>query len=326
MVEIKRLRAERLTNGAHFIFISDILRYAENDTVVKTKVAAEIKALKDALKGEDEMLSVSQKDLNTDTIKEYDRRRGRLYGVVRDTIRANLNHPDSETATSAKQLNQRLKDYRIDPEMQLDRETGMLINLIEDLEAEYAPAVAKLNLGVVVAELKSANDKLEGLIKVRLEARANLVKGGLRDARQLADGVYRKLTEKVNALMVVEGAEKYVDYADKMNEEVSHYKSVIDAAQKNHAISVKAKRQVEFDKLAAPKLAEFEKKQNVAEGTLWFVGKVKGRISSRRRYYLLAMKGSTKTIWVRVEKDGLVEVDFVNVKRRKRKKTRMSSD
>ena len=318
MIEIKRLRAERLTNGAHFIFISDVLRYAENDTVVKTKVAAEIKALKDALKGEDEMLSVSQKDLNTDAIKDY--------CVVRDTIKANLNHPDSETATSAKQLNQRLKDYRIDPEMQLDRETGMLINLIEDLEAEYAPAVAKLNLGVVVAELKSANDKLEGLIKVRLEARANLVKGGLRDARQLADGVYRKLTEKVNALMVVEGAEKYVDYADKMNEEVSHYKSVIDAAQKNHAISVKAKRQVEFDKLAAPKLAEFEKKQNVAEGTLWFVGKVKGRISSRRRYYLLAMKGSTKTIWVRVEKDGLVEVDFVNVKRKKRKKTRMSSD
>ena len=71
MSEIGTLSLERLNNGAHFLFISNVLARAEADANVKSKLSAQIVSLKAAMEQEDEDLKISQK--STTCTGGYDR-------------------------------------------------------------------------------------------------------------------------------------------------------------------------------------------------------------------------------------------------------------
>ena len=53
MSEIGTLSLERLNNGAHFLFISNVLARAEADTNIKSKLGTQIASLKSAKEQED---------------------------------------------------------------------------------------------------------------------------------------------------------------------------------------------------------------------------------------------------------------------------------
>ena len=66
---------------------------------------------------------------------------------------------------------QHIKDYAIDPKMQLDKETGLLMNFIDDLEKKYSSEVQTLSLGAFVTALKAANEKVRTLTATRTDER-----------------------------------------------------------------------------------------------------------------------------------------------------------
>ena len=74
-------------------------------------------------------------------------------------------------AKAAKVLTQHIKDYAIDPKMQLDKETGLLMNFIDDLEKKYSSEVQTLSLGAFVTALKAANEKVRTLTATRTDER-----------------------------------------------------------------------------------------------------------------------------------------------------------
>ena len=61
MSEIGNLSLERLNNGAHFLFISNVLARAEADANVKSQLSAQIVSLKAAMEQEDEDLKSRKK-------------------------------------------------------------------------------------------------------------------------------------------------------------------------------------------------------------------------------------------------------------------------
>ena len=128
---------------------------------------------------------------------------------------------------AAQRLERLLKDYNIDPKMQLDRETGLLLNLISDLETKSAADVTALALTPVVQAMKQANDKLREVTRARANDRAVQIVGQLKQAQHASDEAYRTLVQKVNALAVVEGEADYADFISKMNEQVKHYKQEV---------------------------------------------------------------------------------------------------
>lgn len=63
--------------------------------------------------------------------------------------------PIADMAQAAKILSQHIKDYKINTAGQLDKETGILVNFISDLEDKYATQVAKLGFTAFVIKLKA---------------------------------------------------------------------------------------------------------------------------------------------------------------------------
>lgn len=224
MKEISTISLERMNNGAHFLYVSNILTHAEADPKVKTKAAAQVAALKAAVAQEDKDLKISQKSLLTDNIAKADAERDALYSGYKKAVAGFLNLPVEALAQAAKVLNQHIKDYAIDPKMQLDRETGLLQNLITDLERKYKPEVETLSLTPFVTNLKAANERVRTLTASRTDEKMGITVGALKTSRKASDDAYRMLVKMVNALALVEGETDYVPFIDYINAEIVHYK------------------------------------------------------------------------------------------------------
>lgn len=224
MKEIYDINIQRMNNGAHFTFVSNILARAEADTAVKGKASELVSNFKAAVAAEDEALKISQKSLLTDEIAKADNDRDALYAGYKKAVEGFLAMPIADMAQAAKVLVQHIKDYKINTADQLDKETGLLVNFITDLEDKYAAQVAKLGLTAFVTNLKEANERVRTLTLQRTNEKMGVTVGALKAARTASDTAYRALVKMVNALALVLGEKDYTAFIDYVNTEVTHYK------------------------------------------------------------------------------------------------------
>ena len=224
MKEIYDINIQRMNNGAHFTFVSNILARAEADTAVKGKASELVSNFKVAVAAEDEALKISQKSLLTDDITKADSDRDALYAGYKKAVEAFLAMPIADMAQAAKVLAQHIKDYKINTADQLDKETGLLVNFITDLEDKYSVQVAKLGLTAFVTNMKEANERVRTLTLQRTNEKMGVTVGALKAARTASDDAYRALVKMVNALALVYGEKDYTAFIDYANTEITHYK------------------------------------------------------------------------------------------------------
>ena len=251
MKEIYDINIQRMNNGAHFTFVSNILARAEADTAVKGKASELVSNFKTAVNAEDEALKISQKSLLTDEIAKADSDRDALYAGYKKAVEGFLAMPIADMAQAAKVLSQHIKDYKINTADQLDKETGLLVNFISDLEDKYAAQVAKLGLTAFVTNLKEANERVRTLTLQRTNEKIGITVGALKTARTASDDAYRALVKMVNALALVFGEKDYTAFIDYVNTEITHYKREV-LGQKASAPSTSGNSAVDSGSTSTP--------------------------------------------------------------------------
>ena len=251
MKEIYDINIQRMNNGAHFTFVSNILARAEADTAVKGKASELVSNFKAAVAAEDEALKISQKSLLTDEIAKADSDRDALYAGYKKAVEGFLAMPIADMAQAAKILSQHIKDYKINTADQLDKETGLLVNFISDLEDKYAAQVAKLGLTAFVTNLKEANERVRTLTLQRTNEKIGVTVGALKTARTASDDAYRALVKMVNALALVFGEKDYTAFIDYVNTEITHYKREV-LGQKASAPSTSGSSAVDSGSSSTP--------------------------------------------------------------------------
>lgn len=251
MKEIYDINILRMNNGAHFTFVSNILARAEADTAVKGKASELVSNFKAAVAAEDEALKISQKSLLTDEIAKADSDRDALYAGYKKAVEGFLAMPIADMAQAAKILSQHIKDYKINTADQLDKETGLLVNFISDLEDKYAAQVAKLGLTAFVTNLKEANERVRTLTLQRTNEKIGITVGALKAARTASDDAYRALVKMVNALALVFGEKDYAPFIDYVNTEITHYKREV-LGQKASAPSTSGNSAVDSGSTSTP--------------------------------------------------------------------------
>lgn len=224
MKEISDINIQRMNNGAHFTFVSNILARAEADAAVKEKASELVSNFKAAVTAEDEALKISQKSLLTDDIAKADNDRDALYAGYKKAVEGFLAMPVADMAQAAKVLSQHIKDYKINTAGQLDKETGLLVNFITDLEGKFSAQVNTLGLTAFVTNLKEANERVKTLTLQRTNEKMGITVGALKTARTASDDAYRALVKMVNALALVFGEKDYTSFIDYVNTEITHYK------------------------------------------------------------------------------------------------------
>lgn len=112
MKEISDINIQRMDNGAHFTFVSNILARAQADAAVKEKASELVSNFKAAVTAEDEALKISQKSLLTDDIAKADNDRDALYAGYKKAVEGFFAIPVTDMAQAAKVLSQHIKDYK----------------------------------------------------------------------------------------------------------------------------------------------------------------------------------------------------------------------
>ena len=227
MKEIQTFYIGGMTNAAHFLFVSNIAERAEKDAAVAEKCAAQVAALRAAVTAEDENLKLSAKSLLTDKIADADKERDRLYAGYKKAVSGYEGFPDDAMAEAAKALAQHIKDYKISPQMQMDKETGLLVNFIQDLEGKFSEQIKALSLGAFVEKLKASNESLRELTAQRTDERSAKTAGALKTAREASDEAYKLLVQHVNARALIEGDAAYSAFIDYANTEIEHFKKEV---------------------------------------------------------------------------------------------------
>lgn len=226
-MEIKVISLERMNNGAHFTYMTNVLNRAEADEHIKVDAATQVADLKAALAMEDKYFKTSDKNLKTDIIAAADAERDKLCRNYLKTLKALMNMPDETIANSAKALVQMFIDYEFDPDAQLDKQTGILLNMVSDWEGKHAQDVTNTNTGKFVELIKAANEKVHSLMVERSDEQKEIPVGALKSARKQTDIAYRALVKMVNALIMVNGETDYADFVKFLNYEIKRYKEEV---------------------------------------------------------------------------------------------------
>lgn len=216
-----------MNNGAHFTYMTNVLNRAEADEHIKVDAATQVADLKAALAMEDKYFKTSDKNLKTDLIAAADAERDKLCRNYLKTLKALMNMPDETIANSAKALVQMFTDYKLDPDEQLDKQTGILLNMVADWEGKHAQDVTNTNTGKFVELIKAANEQVHSLMVERSDEQKEIPVGALKSARKQTDSAYRALVKMVNALIMVNGETDYADFVKFLNYEIKRYKEEV---------------------------------------------------------------------------------------------------
>ena len=227
MIDCKQIDAmpvERLNNGAHYMFMYRVSTRASEIEIIGQKMPDRLSELQAALVTEDKCLVLSQKSLLSDKLKEADKLRDDYYRAFKKAVKGSEGIPVPAIQEAAVILLQLLKDYNINPSGQLDKETGMLMNLVNDLLGKNKTQVETLGLLPLVEELKKANDEVIEVTTQRMDESLKTAVGALKTARTATDEAYRDLVKMINAYALVEGDAAYAGFIDYLNAEIVHYK------------------------------------------------------------------------------------------------------
>ena len=105
----------------------------------------------------------------------------------------------------------------------LNEETSAIYNILQELEGKYSREAETVGIKQWVAELKKRNNALSDLMKDRFDESASKSDIVVKEARAELDKAYRTIAEKIDALVIVEGAKTYENFIRTWNAVVEKY-------------------------------------------------------------------------------------------------------
>ena len=130
-MEIKEMRLSRLQNMEHFQFAGHVLAMCKEAGIEKLKPV--LAPLQTALKDEDTALNLPRQEEGTKDLEELDRVRDTAYRSLQLLIDLHLHSDDAAMRTSAERLSEVLARYPKMLQVNYDKESGMVKNLVTDL-------------------------------------------------------------------------------------------------------------------------------------------------------------------------------------------------
>ena len=195
---------------------------ATNPVVLEAKVndfTAAVDAFDDALKA-------SATNPATATATATDDARDASWRGSNNYLAAMCAHPDAEIAAYAAEAKSLFDKYGDPTKLAQTEESGVLHNLLQDLEALDSSKRTALNLDVWITDLKTKEDAFLAAAAERTEADAARQVGIVKETRTASEAAYRSLVDTVNALAMINGDAEYATFIDHVNAMIERQKAI----------------------------------------------------------------------------------------------------
>ena len=138
-------------------------------------------------------------------------------------------HPTADIANAASEAKSLFDKYGDPTSLAQTEESGVLHNLLQDLEAFDSAKRTSLALDVWITDLQAKEDAFLAAAAERTEADAARQVGIVKETRTAADAAYRSLVDTVNALAMINGDAAYATFIDHVNALIDRQKSILKA-------------------------------------------------------------------------------------------------
>ena len=195
---------------------------AATDSILETKVN-EFTTAVDAF---DDALKASATNPATATATATDDARDASWRGSNNYLTAMCAHPDAEIAAYAAEAKSLFDKYGDPTKLAQTEESGVLHNLLQDLEALDSNKRTALNLDVWITDLKTKEDAFLAAAAERTEADAARQVGIVKETRTASEAAYRSLIDTVNALAMINGDADYATFIDHVNAMIDRQKAI----------------------------------------------------------------------------------------------------
>jgi len=192
----------RVRNAVHYQTMAafiERLKAAQYHQHEKASFADNIAELMDAFATEEENFKITQKSEKTIDISTADYNRDRDYGTISTIARKRATNGKGAVKTAAVNVVAVLDKYSVNVNDTYWAETGVMSNLIQELEA-LSEDMATLGLADDLTSLKQNNKIVSDLIQGRQDDKAFIAAQALKSARVVVDNWYQEVCDDLAAI------------------------------------------------------------------------------------------------------------------------------
>ena len=239
MKKIKPISRTSLRVEEDFGFQKLVLAETENlpgEETPSVQTAA-VTAFETAFNAFDTALKASATNPATATATDADTARDQSGRAANAYVKAMCSHPTADIANAASEAKSLFDKYGDPTSLAQTEESGILHNLLQDLEAFDSAKRTSLALDVWITDLQEKEDAFLAAAAQRTEEDAARQVGIVKETRTAADAAYRSLMDTVNALAMINGDAAYTTFIDHVNAVIDRQKGILKAR------STKAKKE-----------------------------------------------------------------------------------
>ena len=231
MKKIKTISLTSLRVEEDFGFQKLILAETENLPSEETPSVqtAAVTAFATAFNAFDAALKASATNPATATATDADTARDQSWRAANAYVKAMCSHPTPDIAAQASEAKSLFDKYGDPTSLAQTEESGVLHNLLQDLEAFDSAKRTSLALDVWITDLQAKEDAFLAAAAQRTEADAARQVGIVKETRTASDAAYRSLVDTVNALAMINGDAEYAMFIDHVNAVIDRQKSILKA-------------------------------------------------------------------------------------------------
>ncbi|MDR2563692.1 MAG: DUF6261 family protein [Prevotellaceae bacterium] len=180
-----------------------------------------------AVNKESEIFKWIRRSEYTEKKVKADQKRDNLYLGITGTARVNLRHFDPQVQDAAVHVDNLLTGYGDVTRMGYDAETVAIDSLIARLRnADYTAAVQLLGLSTWIDNLETANNEFKEYVDDATQEEIDRPDITPKVARRQSDGALRPITDRVEALITLNGEATFADFIAEYDTLVKHYNTL----------------------------------------------------------------------------------------------------
>jgi FtsZ-binding cell division protein ZapB len=231
-MKISKIHTNHLRNDAYFQFHTEFKDLVEKTGAAALKIEALFQSYLPLFKNVDDGLKKINKSVITEQIQEADKARDEIWSGLIEMNKAAAKHFNADVREASALLKTVFDTYGNLAVKPLNEETSAIYNILQELEGKYAAAAEKVGITQWIAELKIRNNKLSELVKERFDESASKSDIVVKDARTQLDQLYASIAERIDALLIVEGAEVHEAFIKTWNVIITKYAAGLNRGKK----------------------------------------------------------------------------------------------
>jgi len=235
-MKINRFRVESLRHEEWFQFYTEFKKLVEQYDADELDIVALFMVFVGLYADADEAIEFIRKSATTEQIAQADTTRDRFITGLFSAYKSALDHYEQSMRDAAKKTSAIFDHYSKINRLGYEQQTGTIYNFIQDLNDKYPNEMNILNFKGWLDAIEDANKRFSELVDERYTEGAGKTYLRMVNVRVETDRCYRDMLDRLDALMLINGEEKYAPFVKELNTRTERFENLLAQRQgKNNA-------------------------------------------------------------------------------------------